>query len=72
MKELNQLTPKRTSEIEDAKQTKTSPSAPHIETPVPPQVMDPSALPDNYEKKKTSSSGKRKKKLKAPKPDKYC
>lgn len=42
MKMSNKLPEKK---IEDDKIKKSSPTAPIIETPIPPQVMDPSLIP---------------------------
>ncbi len=62
MEEPNKLPGKKTPQVEDSKTKKSSPSAPTIETPVPPQVMDPSALPDIERNKPTPSPDKRKEK----------
>jgi hypothetical protein len=55
MKERNG---KRTHGTEDPK-TKSSPVAPVIETPVPPQVMDPSVIPETEKKKLTDKRNKK-------------
>jgi hypothetical protein len=58
MKESNELPEKRT-ETEDPKAKKTSPVAPVIETPIPPQVMDPSVIPHIERKRPLNQPGKR-------------
>lgn len=60
MEEPNELPEKKTTETEDPKAKKSSPSATVIETPVPPQVMYPSALPDIERKIPSAPRGKRK------------
>jgi hypothetical protein len=58
MEELNELPKKKTPEIEDNRKKISAPAAPEIETPVPPQVMDPSATPNKRKKKKHKASKK--------------
>lgn len=49
MKILNTSPRKDLPEVEEPDTRKSKP-APHVETPVPPQVMDPSAPPEIQEK----------------------
>ncbi len=62
MKEPKELPGKTTPAVEDPNTKKSSPGAPVIETPVPPQVMDPSAPNDAEKNKPSTSPDKRKKK----------
>lgn len=60
MEESNEKPEKKTPEPEDPKIKESSPSAPVVDTPVPPQVMDPSAPPDKEKELPSTPPGKRK------------
>jgi len=60
MTEPNELPEKETPESEYPKTKKPSPFGPVIETPDPPQVMDPFTHPDIERKTPLTSPGKRK------------
>lgn len=62
MEKPKELPGKETPAVEDPKTKKSSPAAPVIETPVPPQIMDPSAPPVIEKKKPSPSPDKRKRK----------
>lgn len=60
MTEPNESPGKETPETEYPKTKKPSRSGPTIETPEPPQIMDPSVHPDIERKTPSTSPGKRK------------
>lgn len=60
MKEPKKMPAKKKPKVEEPKPKESSPSAPVIETPVPPQVMDPSAHPDIERGKPATSPDKKK------------
>jgi len=60
MDEPKELPGKKAPKIEDPKTKKSTPSAP-VETPVPPQVMDPSAPRDEKSEPSTSPHERKRK-----------
>lgn len=60
MDKPKELPGKETPKVEEPKPKESFPAAPVIETPDPPQVMDPSVLPAVERKKTSTPPGKRK------------
>lgn len=60
MDKPKKLPGKKTPKVEEPNPNKSSPPAPVIETPEPPQVMDPSTPPAVEREKSSTHTGKRK------------